>query len=185
MKKIIAAFFIFSSIALSVIALGVGGSASTRPNASADAFNPGPDVDRSSAIVQLKGDPLSIYSATKPAPGKKIDFGGYTVRSYRAQLSAGRNDFRRWLRANASRARITSHYDVALNAVAVQLNGTPLETIAAAPMVERAEYNALYHPNLSESYKIINASDAWNAAGGRPVAGAGIKIGDIDTGIDH
>jgi hypothetical protein len=67
----------------------------------------------------------------------------------------------------------------------VQLNGTPLETIAAAPMVERAEYNALYHPNLSESYKIINASDAWNAAGGRPVAGAGIKIGDIDTGIDH
>jgi subtilisin family serine protease len=67
----------------------------------------------------------------------------------------------------------------------VQLNGTPLETIAAAPMVERAEYNALYHPNLSESYKIINASDAWTAAGGRAAAGSGIKIGDIDTGIDH
>ena len=27
--------------------------------------------------------------------------------------------------------------------------------------------------------------DAWNAAGGRSVAGAGIKIGDIDTGIDE
>ena len=52
-------------------------------------------------------------------------------------------------------------------------------------MVERAEYNALYHPNLSESYKIINASDAWTAAGGRAAAGSGIKIGDIDTGIDH
>jgi len=51
-------------------------------------------------------------------------------------------------------------------------------------MVERAEYNALYHPTLSESYKIINATDAWNAAGGRSVAGAGIKIGDIDSGID-
>jgi len=69
--------------------------------------------------------------------------------------------------------------------VAVQLNGTPLATIAAAPMVQSAEYNALYHPNLSESYKIINASDAWIAAGGRATAGAGIKIGDIDTGIDH
>jgi len=69
--------------------------------------------------------------------------------------------------------------------VAVQLNGTPLATIAAAPMVQSAEYNALYHPNLSESYKIINASDAWIAAGGRATAGAGMKIGDIDTGIDH
>jgi minor extracellular serine protease Vpr len=185
MKKILAALLIFSSIGLSVIALGVGGSGTPRPNANADAFNRGPDVDTSSAIVQLKGDPLSIHSVTKPAPGKKIDFNSYTVRSYRAQLSAGRNDFRRWLRANASRARITSQYDISLNAVAVQLNGTPLETIAAAPMVERAEYNALYHPNLSESYKIINASDAWTAAGGRAAAGSGIKIGDIDTGIDH
>src|SRR4030095_7081631 len=67
----------------------------------------------------------------------------------------------------------------------VQLNGTPLATIAAAPMVQSAEYNALYHPTLSESYKIINASGAWTAAGGRANAGAGIKIGDIDTGIDE
>ena len=185
MKKILAAFLIFSSIGLSVIALGVGGSGTPRPNASADAFNQSQNVDTSSAIVQLKGDPLGIHSATKPAPGKKIDFNNYTVRSYRAQLSAGRNDFRRWLRANASRARITSQYDISLNAVAVQLNGTPLETIAAAPMVERAEYNALYHPNLSESYKIINAEGAWTATGGRAGAGSGIKIGDIDTGIDN
>src|SRR5881396_4160920 len=184
MKKIIAAFLIFSSIGLSVIALGVGRSATTRPNANADAFNPGPDVDRSSAIVQLKGDPVSTHSITKPAAGKKIDFKNNNVRSYRAQLSAGRNEFKRWLRANAPRARVTSEYDVSLNAVAVQLNGTPLATIAAAPMVQSAEYNALYHPNLSESYKIINASDAWTAAGGRANAGAGIKIGDIDTGID-
>src|SRR5206468_6263919 len=54
-----------------------------------------------------------------------------------------------------------------------------------APMVQSAEYNALYYPNLSESYKIINAADAWTAAGGRATAGAGIKIGDIDTGIDQ
>ena len=38
---------------------------------------------------------------------------------------------------------------------------------------------------LSESYKIINATGAWTAAGGRATAGAGIKIGDIDTGIDE
>ena len=183
MKKILATLLIFSSIGLGVIAFGVGGS--PRPNASADSFYRGPDVDRASAIVQLKDDPLSTYPATRPAHGRKIDFNSNAVRSYRAQLSARRNEFRNWLRANASRARITSEYDISLNAVAVQLNGTSLTTIAAAPMVQSVEYNALYHPNLSQSHFIINADPAWVAAGGRAVAGAGIKIGDIDTGIDN
>jgi subtilisin family serine protease len=185
MKKIIAGSLIFSSIALSVIALGVGRPGATQPNPNADAFNQGPDVDRTSAIVQLRGDPLSTSPRTKPAHGRKIDFNSNAVRSYRAQLNAGRNEFKRWLRTNAPRARVTNEYDVSLNAVAVQLNGTPLATIVAAPMVQSAEYNALYYPNLSETYKIINASDAWTAAGGRATAGAGIKIGDIDTGIDE
>ncbi len=183
MKKILATTLIFSAIGLGVIAFGVGGS--PRPNPNADAFTRGPDVDNMSAIVQLIGDPISTNPSTKPPHGRKIDFNGQAVRSYRAQLNQRRNELKRWLRANAPRAKVTGEYDVSLNAVAVQLNGTPLATIAAAPMVQSAEYNALYHPNLSESYKIINASDAWIAAGGRATAGAGIKIGDIDTGIDH
>src|SRR5947208_3529755 len=185
MKKILAAFLISSSVGLSVIALGVGGSATTRPNPNADSFAQGPTEDTSSAVVQLKGDPLSTYSATKPAPSKKIDFNSNTVKSYRAQLTGLRNDFRNWVRANAPNAKITSEYDISLNAVAVQLNGTSLEAIAGAPMVQQVQYNVLYHPNLSESYKIINATGAWTAAGGRSVAGAGSKIGDIDTGIDE
>src|SRR5437016_10060385 len=185
MKKNLALFLIFSSIGLSVIAFGVGGSATTRPNPNADSFAQGPTEDTSSVVVQLKGDPLSTVSATKPEPGKKIDFNSNTVKSYRAQLAAGRNDFRNWLRANAPQAKITSDYDISLNGVAVQLNGTSLETIAGASMVQQVQYNALYHPNLSESYKIINATGAWTAAGGRSVAGSGIKIGDIDTGIDE
>src|SRR5213596_3680324 len=183
MKKILATTLIFSAIGLGVIAFGVGGS--SRPNVNADARVRGPNVDNTSAIVQLIGDPISTNPSTKPPHGRKIDFNGQAVRSYRAQLNARRNELKRWLRANAPRAKVTGEYDVSLNAVAVQLNGTPLARIAAAPMVQSAEYNALYHPTLSESYKIINASDAWTAAGGRATAGAGIKIGDIDTGIDE
>jgi subtilisin family serine protease len=68
----------------------------------------------------------------------------------------------------------------------VQLNGTSLDTIAGAPMVQQVQYNTLYHPDLSQSYQIINAAGAWAAtAGGRSNAGQGIKIGDIDTGIDQ
>jgi subtilisin family serine protease len=142
-------------------------------------------VDTSSAIVQLTGAPVSTYPGTKPAPGKKINFNSTAVKSYRAQLAAQRNNFRQWLQANAPNAKITSQYDISLNAVAVQLNGTSLATIAAAPMVRQVQYNGLYHPDLSQSYKIINASGAWASAGGRSNAGAGIKIGDVDTGIDQ
>ena len=142
-------------------------------------------MDNTSAIVQLRGDPISTNPSTKPTRGRKINFKGQAVRAYRAQLNARRNEFKQWLRANAPSAKVTSEYDVSLNAVAVQLNGTPLATIKAAPMVQSAEYNALYYPNLSESYKIINASGAWTAAGGRSTAGAGIKIGDIDSGIEE
>src|SRR5262245_54499591 len=183
MKKILATTLIFSAIGLGVIAFGVGGS--SRPNANADAPNRGPNMDNTSAVVQLKGDPISTNPSTKPPRGRKIDFKSRGVRSLRAQLNQKRNEFKQWLRSNAPSARVTGEYDVSLNAVAVQLNGTPLATIKAAPMVQSAAYNTLYYPNLSESYKIINASGAWTAAGGRATGGAGIKIGDIDTGIDN
>src|SRR4029450_7800582 len=108
MKKILAVFLISSSVALSMIAFGVGNrSATTGPNPNADSFSQGPAIDTSSVVVQLKGDPLSTYSATKPAAGRKIDFTSSAVTSYRTQLSAGRNDFRKWLQANAPRATIT------------------------------------------------------------------------------
>lgn len=181
MKKILVTLLIFSAIGLSVVAFAVGGS--SRANTDGNNRDRRSNIDRSSAIVQLQGDPISTNRTTKPAHGRKINFTSNAVRSYRAQLNAQRNQFKQWLHANAPRARVTSEYDISLNAVAVQLNGTPLATIRTAPMVLSAEYNTLYYPNLSQSYKIINAMGAWNAAGGRSNAGTGIKIGDIDSGI--
>src|SRR2546430_9006861 len=150
MKKILATTLIFSAIGLGVIAFGVGGS--PRPNPNADAFTRGPDVDNMSAIVQLIGDPISTNPSTKPPHGRKIDFNGQAVRSYRAQLNQRRNELKRWLRANAPRAKVTGEYDVSLNAVAAQTNRTPPAANAAAPNVQSAQYHELYHPNLCAGY---------------------------------
>jgi hypothetical protein len=111
------------SIALSTAVLSGGGGTSkgsTGPNASADNFNSGATVDTTSAIVELKGAPVSTYSGTRPPPGKKINFNNTAVQSYRAQLAAERSAFRNWLQANAPEVVITSQYDISLNAVAVQ-----------------------------------------------------------------
>jgi subtilisin family serine protease len=144
-----------------------------------------PGQDTTSAIVQLKGDPLSTSAKTKPPKGKKIDFNSATVKSYRATLSALRNDFKAWLRTNAPGAKVTGEFDISLNAVSVSLGGEQLATIAAAPMVQRAEYEGLYYPTATAvadpDLKIIGI-DSRSAA--HASAGDGVKVAIIDTGID-
>jgi len=144
-----------------------------------------PGQDKSTAIVQLKGDPLSTSAKTKPPQGKKIDFDSSTVKSYRANLSALRNDFKTWLRTNAPGAKVTGEFDISLNAVSVSLNGEKLETLAAAPMVQRAEYEGLYYPTAEDpDLALISAIAAWGGRSGAATAGQGIKVAIIDTGID-
>src|SRR5260370_22130858 len=115
---------VFAAAVMCSFALSAGkGGGGNAPSGSTDNFNQGPSVDTSSAIVILKGDPLSTASSTKPPHGKKIDFNSNAVKSYRAQLSAERTNFKQWLQTYAPKAKITSQYDISLNQVAVQLNG--------------------------------------------------------------
>ena len=110
-------------LALIAAALTFGTASASNQN---DATAQGAGVDQTTALVQLNGDPLATYEKTKPTRGKKIDFNGSTLKAYRAQLAALRNDFKQWLRANARRAKVTGEFDISLNAVAVQLNGEAL-----------------------------------------------------------
>src|SRR5437899_5037350 len=144
MKRLSGAFVTLAALVLTMAVAGAtaGGPVSDGPSAA-------PGIDTGSAIVQLNGDPLSTYVKTKPPAGKKIDFSSSTVKSYRAQLSALRNAFKQWLHANAPAANITGSYDIALNAVAVQLNGTSLNGIRSAPQVKSADYEAYYTPQSS------------------------------------
>ncbi len=146
-----------------------------------------PSVDTGSALVVLKGDPLATSEKTKPANGKKIDFGSTAVKNYRAQLNALRNDFKQWLRANAPSAQVTGEFDIALNAVGVQLNGATLGTIAAAPMVSSAQLQAVYRPLAHDDpdLELVHALEAWAVGGSTPAAkGDGVKVAIVDTGID-
>ncbi len=179
MKRFIAVLALaFATLALPVLASAAGGNGT-------DGTSSGPKVDTSSAIVQLNGAPLATYEKTHPAQGKKIDFSSNTVKSYRAQLSALRNDFKQWLRTNAPAAKVTGEFDIALNAVAVQLNGTSLDTLRSGPQVLSAEYEGLYYPVADDpDLGIIDAIQAWSRAGGAANAGAGVKVAIVDTGID-
>ena len=144
-----------------------------------------PVQDGGYALVQLRGEPLATDAHTRPARGKKIDFNNSDTKAYRATLSALRNDYKAWLRANVPQARVSGEFDIALNAVAVKLDGATLGQVAAAPMVRAAQLQGLYYPNGTDpDLQVIRAVDAWAAAGGSSAAGAGVKVAIVDSGID-
>jgi minor extracellular serine protease Vpr len=173
-----------------LVALPLASGASPAPSA----LNPSSDsssaktanVDSNSAIVQLTGAPLATFEKTKPGQGQKIDFNNGQVRNYRAQLNQLRNQFKSWLRTNTPAARVTGEFDVALNAVAVELNGTSLDTLAAAPMVVNAQLQGVYYRTDDDDpdLNLINAIEAWQVVGGPADAGDGVKVAVIDSGID-
>ncbi|MBI3851376.1 MAG: S8 family serine peptidase [Verrucomicrobia bacterium] len=166
------------------LALSIGLAAGARAQSDTTTQNRA-SVDTGSAIVQLKGDPLSTYVKTKPPQGKKIDFSSTSVKSYRAKLSALRNDFKKWLQANAPKAKVTGEFDISLNAVAVELNGVTLETLGKAPQAQRVQYQGVYYPNADDpDLGLIHAIQAWQVGGGPANAGAEVKVAIVDTGID-
>lgn len=174
-----------SVVLLSAGAAGIAAPVSATPTGGDSANVSG--VDRSRALVQLAGDPITTSAKTKPAQGRKIDWAGQNVRSYRAQLSAQRNEFKRWLRVNAPKAKVTGEFDISLNAISLELNGTSLDVLRQSPLAVRVEYQGLYSPTVGEDpdLSIISAEEAWVSSGGSANAGAGIRVGVVDAGIDQ
>jgi subtilisin family serine protease len=174
-----------------VLALSATGAAAAGPPASRDATASSTVLDRTSAIVVLKQQPIATYDGHVPGYTKtkvsngKLNPNSAAAKKYLGYLRTEHSAFAKWLQTNVPSAKVTSNYYVTLNAVAVKLNGAAIGKLRNNTDVAVVEYNALYHPDMSESYKLINAAGAWAAAGGRAGAGRGVKVGIIDSGVDY
>lgn len=145
------------------------------------------------AIVTLVHEPIATYEGgvdglerTKPLRGR-LDPSSPAYQAYQRFLANQRANYHAFLAQNAPAAKVIAEYDTVLNGVAVQLNGTKLDTLAASPQVRSVDASWLYRPTMNVSVDIIRATEVWGGAGGRTNAGAGIDVGIIDTGIrdDH
>lgn len=167
------------------VALSLGMAASyAAPSPSAK--QPQAAVDSAYALVRLSSEPLATNPRTAPAKGQKIGFDNQAVKAERDRLRAERAAFKEWLRANAPKAKVTKEFDVALNAVGVQLNGTSIDTLRSAPGVTYAELQGVFTPQAHEDpdLELIKGMEGWSVAGGAANAGKGVKVAIIDSGID-
>src|SRR5438309_298813 len=137
------------------------------------------------AMVILSDPPLADWPGVARAKNGKIDFNNGANGQYQAALSHARNDFKLWLKATNSPAQVLREYDTVLNGFGVQLNGASFDSLRAGPGVTLVEPSLTYAPTMNRSVGVISAPAAWTAVGGVANAGAGIKIGVLDTGIDQ
>ena len=74
---------------------------------------------------------------------------------------------------------------ILLNAIFVTTDHATAVQLRSIPGVTRVVYMPPLKPDLDTATALVNASAAWTAVGGVSTAGAGIKIGIIDSGIDQ
>ncbi len=72
-----------------------------------------------------------------------------------------------------------------LNGLSLEMPRGVASKIRSLPDVLAIVPNRRYEYSLTRSNDLMNAPVAWQLTGGQALAGEGIKIGIIDTGIDH
>jgi subtilisin family serine protease len=125
------------------------------------------------------------YARTMPTPGQKLDLNSQAAQSYSAYLANERGQAKSWIQSNAPEVQVIDEYSVVLNAIAVQLNGHSMTALLNTPGNSWVVPDYLFHLEMNRSPTLIGAPTLWNAVGGQSNAGAGVKIGIIDTGIDQ
>ncbi len=144
------------------------------------------------AIITLKEQPLSSYDGhipgyakTMPVPGQKLDLNSPAAQAYSSYLANERSLAKGWLQNNAPEVQVIDEYSIVLNGIAVKLNGHYMYNLANAPGANWVSGDYLYQIQMNRSPVLIGAPTLWAAVGGNSSAGAGEKIGIIDTGIDQ
>jgi hypothetical protein len=128
---------------------------------------------RGEYAVVLAGPPLARQAQSR----KEI------LSSSPAAIRRSQTALRRLLDTRGIRVRGTAQ--TLVNAIFVDASAAEAEMLRTLPGVRRVEYLPPLKRQMDRASGLIRAPAAWDAAGGETNAGAGMKIGIIDTGIDQ
>ena len=148
------------------------------------------DAESEYVVVKLKS-PAAVYyrggiqgiPATAPKKGKRFDPSSNAYAAYEKHLRKQQRGFRAKLATHAPNARSQGSFRITANAVIVKLNGEDPDKIKTIKGVKKVHASPIYFPHMNESVGLVNAPPAWTAVGGQSVAGEGIRIAVLDSGI--
>src|ERR1035437_8108721 len=85
----------------------------------------------------------------------------------------------------ARKVRVNSTSQILVNAIFVRVAPEEAAALKNVPGVKWIQYQPPSKPLLNAAVDLVRVPDAWSAIGGSANAGAGVRIGIIDTGIDQ
>jgi uncharacterized protein (TIGR03437 family) len=102
--------------------------------------------------------------------------------AYRAQVEAHQQAMIQTLQAR--NIQVTSRVAGVLNAMFVVAQGHTIEELQSIPGVVSVTPMRRFTAKLNRAVQLVNGQAAWTAVGGASNAGAGVKIGILDSGLD-
>ena len=106
-----------------------------------------------------------------------------SARTYRQQIEVKQQLLRKELATR--NFQVTGSVSTLLNAIFVLSPKERLAELRALPGVTAVVPQRRYKANLNRATQLLNAPAAWTALGGVQNAGAGMRIGILDTGIEQ
>ena len=133
-------------------------------------------------IIELKGD--AVVSAVAKATPSQMRFVGNRDAlfvQHKARVAREQAVVRASLQAKG--AQIHHSVDLVMNAVMVKYAGAR-QDLESMPGVKTVYPVRRLQKNLDRATRLTQVNDVWNRIGGMTAAGAGMKIGILDEGID-
>ncbi len=136
-----------------------------------------PSLSRS----MLDGQGRSLYKGIAARRNRNSGRVGRHRAKMRERLGRFEDRLKRLSPRIAPRRRFTG----LVNGLSLDMPRGLASRVRSLPEVLSIVPNRRYHKSLTRSNDLMNVPLAWQFAGGQELAGHGIKIGIIDTGIDH
>lgn len=132
-------------------------------------------------IVQLKTEPAAAITAAKRIHYTASD---PDVQARLVQLQAEHQALEAKIQVLGG--KVTHHYTTLVNAMAVTLTDQAAATVRQMPEVKSVTPVQRHHMLMDQAVNLHRISQAWQTLpGGQAGAGAGIKIGILDCGVDN
>ncbi|MDQ1473729.1 MAG: minor extracellular serine protease Vpr, partial [Bryobacterales bacterium] len=108
---------------------------------------------------------------------------GFAAQSWRTQIRSAQARVRQQL--SGMKVPVTGSADTFLNGVFVTADMDQVPALRAIPGVSTVVIAPRLHRTLDRALDLQNVKQAWTGVGGVGKAGAGVKIGIIDSGLDQ
>jgi subtilisin family serine protease len=128
-------------------------------------------------IVELTGEPAAVAASRSPLNQRRG-----VIENRRAELRAVQQRVRAVIKAQS--AEVVASVDTVANALIVQVPDSQAARLSSIPGVARVSPVRRLSPALDRVVTLHHVTEAWNRLPDPGAAGAGVKIGIIDSGID-